>query len=84
MNEILSKFNAGEIIGLVAVAGGLLCGLSAIIMGIWHENRKTEVNAALKQDMLNRGMSAEDIRMVLDAGTSNSRKEIREKHLSNS
>jgi hypothetical protein len=28
----------------------------------------------LKQDMLNRGMSAEEIRTVLDAGTKRSRK----------
>lgn len=74
MSEVLSKFNAGEIIGLVAVTGGLLCGLLAIVMGIWHENRKTEVNAVLKQDMLNRGMSADEIRMVLDAGTPRSGK----------
>jgi len=69
VNEILSRFEAGEIIGLVAVTGVLLCGLVAIIMGIWDVHRKGEINAALKQDMLNRGMSADDIRMVLDAGT---------------
>lgn len=74
MSELLSRFNAGEMIGLVAVAGGMLIGLVAIIMGIWHEHRKTEVNAALKQDMLNRGMSADDIRTVLDAGTNASTK----------
>jgi hypothetical protein len=74
MNEILSRFEAGEIIGLVAVTGVLLCGLVAIIMGIWHVHRKAEINAALKQDMLNRGMSADDIRMVLDAGTPQSGK----------
>jgi hypothetical protein len=74
MTEILSKFNAGEIIGLVAVTGGLLCGLMAIVMGIWYEHRKTEVNAALKQDMLNRGMTADEIRMVMDAGTPQSGK----------
>ncbi len=69
MIELLSRFEPGEMIGLVAVSGGLLCGLVAITMGIWHEHRKTEINAALKQDMLNRGMTADDIRVVLDAGT---------------
>ena len=68
-NDILSRFEPGEFIGLVAVGGGLLCGLVAIFMGIWHEHRKAEINGALKQDMLNRGMSAEDIRTVLEAGT---------------
>jgi len=83
MSELLSRFEPGEMIGLVAVTGGLLCGLVAIIMGIWHEHRKTEVNAALKQDMLNRGMSADDIRSVLDAGTPASGKESRSHHLAN-
>jgi hypothetical protein len=69
MSELLSKFDGGELIGLVAVAGGLLCGMVAIVMGVWHANRRTEIAAALKQDMLNRGMSAEDIRTVLDAGS---------------
>ncbi len=82
MSEVFSRFDAGEMIGLVAVAGGLLCGLTAIVMGIWYEHRKAEMNAVLKQDMLNRGMSADDIRMVLDAGTSKSCKEAPAKQLS--
>jgi hypothetical protein len=68
MTDLLSRFEPGEFIGLVAVAGGLLCGLSAIVMGIWHEVRRTEINAALKRDMLDRGMSAEEIRIVLESG----------------
>ena len=74
MPELLSRFDPGEMIGLVAVSGGLLCGLVAIVMGIWHEHRKTEINAALKQEMLNRGMSADEIRTVLDAGCNGSSK----------
>jgi hypothetical protein len=73
MSELLSKFDGGELIGLVAVGGSMLCGMVAIVMGIWHANRKSEIAAALKTDMLNRGMSAEEIRTVLDAGTFASR-----------
>jgi hypothetical protein len=78
MEAILSKFEPGELIGLVAVSGGLLvgllCGLSGIIMGIWHNARQTEITASLKRDMLNRGMSAEEIRVVIEAGTHSSHK----------
>jgi hypothetical protein len=74
MNEFLSKFNAGEIIALVAVTGGLLiplvCGVTKIIFDGWFKVRQL----ALKQDMLNRGMSADEIRIVLDAGSRASRK----------
>ena len=77
MSEFLSKFDAGELIGLVAVGGGLLipilCGLTAIVTEHFFKLRQL----ALKQDMINRGMSAEEIQMVLDAGTKSSRKNCR-------
>jgi hypothetical protein len=77
MTELLDKFNAGEIIGLVAVGGGLLipilCGVTAIVTDYLYKVRQL----ALKQDMLNRGMSAEDICLVMDAGRKRSRKEHR-------
>ena len=76
MADLLSKFDAGELIGLVAVAGGLLipilCGVTAIITDYFYKVRKL----ALKQDMLNRGMSAEEIRIVIDAGSKQSRKAL--------
>lgn len=78
MTELLSKFDGGELIGLVAVVGGLLCGLSAIVMGIWLEGRRAEIAAALKQDMLNRGMTADEIRTVIEAGSNASRKQLRQ------
>jgi hypothetical protein len=69
MDELLSKLDGGELIALVAVGGGLLCGIVGIIMGCWLEMRRVSTNAALKQDMLDRGMCAEDIRTVLNAGS---------------
>jgi hypothetical protein len=71
---MMPTFDAGPFIGLVAVAGGLLLGLVAVVAGCWQKVRRAEVAAALKQDMLNRGMSAEDIRTVLDAGSMESRR----------
>ncbi len=83
MHELLSRFDAGELIGLVAVAGGLLCGITAIIAGTWQKVRRTEIVASLKQEMLNRGMSADEIRTVLEAGSRGSRKEFRSRHSGN-
>jgi hypothetical protein len=72
--DALSRFNFGELMGFLAVGGGLLIGLVAIVGGFWVESRKTEINAALKHEMLSRGMAADEIKMVLDAGTNRSEK----------
>jgi hypothetical protein len=80
MLELLSRFDSGELIGLVAVVGAFLCGLPAVVMGIWLAIRQTETAAALKQDMLNRGMSAEEIRIVLEAGSGSCRKGSTSQH----
>jgi hypothetical protein len=77
MIDLLSKMNPGEFIPLVAVVGGLLCGIIGIIAGTWQKVRREEIAAALKHDMLNRGMSADDIRTVLEASSTGSRKELR-------
>ena len=69
MHELLLKMGPGHLIGLVAVAGGLVCGIVAIVMGIGLEIRRVELAAALKKDMLERGMTAEEIRIVMEAGS---------------
>jgi hypothetical protein len=74
MSDLLSRFNFGELISFLAVGGGLLIGLVAVAGGLWTEVRKSEIAAALKHDMLNRGMSAEDIQTVLTAGKKRSDK----------
>jgi hypothetical protein len=72
MYELLSKMEPGQLIGLVAVVGGLVCGIVAIVMGVGLEIRRVELAAALKKDMLERGMTAEEIRIVMEAGSKNS------------
>jgi hypothetical protein len=74
MGAYLSHLPFPELMGLLVVGGGLAMGFVAIIGAFWTDIRKREIAAALKQDMLNRGMSAEEIRTVLDAGTKRSRK----------
>jgi len=65
MTELFSKFDYGQFIGLVVVIGGLLCGLVAIIGGLVVKYACHAREIALKEDMISRGMSADDIRTVI-------------------
>lgn len=72
MMDLLSRLDGGELLGGVAVIGGLLVAIIGILAGSWVKVRRAEIAAGLKQDMLNRGLSAEDIRAVLEAGSKSS------------
>ncbi|HEV3006563.1 MAG TPA: hypothetical protein VGX78_18985 [Pirellulales bacterium] len=69
MSELLSKLDSDQLMGLflggTAIVGGLLVAIIAVFGSFWHKAREL----ALKQDMLSRGMSADEIRLVLDAGS---------------
>jgi hypothetical protein len=68
MFEFLNKLEGGEIIGLVAVTGGLLVAIIATAATQWRRVRVAEIEASLKQQMLDKGMSAAEIEAVMRAG----------------
>jgi hypothetical protein len=68
MSEFLSKISPNDMVPMILFGGGMLIGLVAVIGGVWIRIHKTNVAARLKQDMLERGMSAEEIKTVMDAG----------------
>ena len=57
------------IIPVFAIVGGLPLGAIGMLVGTWKKVRTAEMDAALKQDMLNRGMSADEIERVLKASS---------------
>ncbi len=67
MGELLNKLEGGQIIGLVAVIGGLLTFMVCAIAIQWRRVRVAEIDGALKQQMLDKGMSAAEIEMVMRA-----------------
>jgi len=79
MTEWLSRGDPSSIIPLlipiVAIFMGCLTGMVAIITGNWQRVRKAELAAALKQEMIQRGMSSEDIKRVLETPLVTMRKE---------
>jgi hypothetical protein len=68
MEEFLAKFNAGQFIGLTAVIVGPMIAVVAIIATQWRRVRIAEMEGALKQQMLDKGMSAAEIEQVMKAG----------------
>ena len=94
MFDWLAQYSPKEMIGLSAVVGGLLLAATAVLSAQWARVRRAELQAqqaeaelALKQQMIERGMSAEEIVKVLAAGQpapgqTSSRKSMREKQAS--
>jgi hypothetical protein len=54
---------------VISVGGAFLVAIVAIIVGSWSQVRRREMDTSLKQEMLARGMSAEEIERVLSAGS---------------
>ena len=72
MYDLLSNLNGWGLIFLAAVAGGLvfllLTSITAIVANHLLKIRELDNSTRLKQDMLDRGMSADEIKTVLEAG----------------
>lgn len=71
MTDLLSRFDSGELIGILGLVCTAVCGVLGLGYAFFWQlqvTRREEIRAALKQDMLNRGMSAEEIRSVFEAG----------------
>ncbi len=61
--------------GMMAIilifGGGFIIGLVSLIVNAWRGNRESERLAILKQQMLDKGMSADEIVRVMDSGKTN-------------
>lgn len=74
MFEWLAQNHPDELIGLVAVLGTCLVILTTVVSAQWRrvrqaelQLRQVELEASLKHELVARGMSADEIRQVLEA-----------------
>jgi len=67
MSDLLSRVPPHDVPAIVFSALAFVAGLVVWLTYQWRLHRRTEIEAALKQDMLNRGMSAEEIERVMRA-----------------
>lgn len=80
MGDLFFKLSGAQVIGFFAMFGVFLWGALLIAQRFYAQaqmTRRAELDAAVKQEMLARGMSADEIRMVCDAGTESSRRSKR-------
>jgi hypothetical protein len=72
MADVFDRLSSADVLPIVIVSiifgSILLISLTAIIASCVYKTRRLETAARLKQDMLDRGMSADEIKAVLDAG----------------
>jgi hypothetical protein len=73
MIDAISEAIRQEPIPVMAIVMGTLTGLGIVVAKIvskaWQVVRANEADAALKQEMLDRGMSAEEIERVIRASS---------------
>jgi hypothetical protein len=67
MFEHLPEWSANDWTGFLAVALSLGIPIVAIVAYHFRASKKAEMEARLKQDMIARGMSADEIERVLKA-----------------
>ena len=70
--QLLSRISSNDLIPITFIVTGMLAGLIVALSVQWRLHRRTEMELGLKQEMLARGMSAEDIERVIKAGASSS------------
>jgi hypothetical protein len=66
--ETLSGHNGELLIPIVLSIVGGIVAVAAIVVTQWRKHRLAEMEYALKHEMLQRGMSAQEIERVLSAG----------------
>lgn len=74
MSDILSKLDGGEILGLFGIAlgmigliGGITVAVTKVVAAHYRRSQLDEMEATLKMEMIQRGMSAGEIKQVLEA-----------------
>ena len=60
----------GRFVVILTVIGcttAILISLGCVFAGVWHSIKHKQIETELKQDMLDRGLSSEEIEQVIEA-----------------
>jgi len=74
MHDLVSKLDGGEflglcgiLLGLTAVLGGVGIAIAKVVAAHFRRTQLDEMEATLKLEMIQRGMSADEIKRVLES-----------------
>src|SRR5262249_8574520 len=74
MYEILSKLDSGTLlalcgmlVGVIAIVGKIAVAITKVMVSHYHRTQLDELEATLKMEMVQRGMTADDIKKVLES-----------------
>ena len=67
--EFVSRLTSNHLVTIFLATAALVAAVIISAMWIWGRVRRARIAADLKLEMLERGMSAEDIKTVIDAGS---------------
>jgi hypothetical protein len=80
MHELLSRLDnddvlaiCGMLVGVVAILGGISVAITKVMSSHYRKSQVNEMEATLKMEMIQRGMSAGAIKQVLEARMSSSK-----------
>jgi hypothetical protein len=80
MTDILAKLDndavmalGGMLVGVVAILGGITVAITKVMAVYYRKTQLDEMEATLKMEMIQRGMSADEIKQVLEARMGSSR-----------
>jgi hypothetical protein len=65
MEDLLSRIQSHDLVPIISIALVFLAGMIVWLTLQWRLHRRTELEIALKRDMLERGMSADEIERVM-------------------
>ena len=78
--DVLSKLDTvsilalcGMLVGVIAILGGITIAITKVVSDHFRKSQINEMEATLKMEMIQRGMSALDIKQVLEVKMSSNR-----------
>jgi hypothetical protein len=67
MQELLSRLTGDDLVAVISITFTFVAAVIIWLSLQWRLHHRAELEVALKRDMLERGMSAEDIERILRA-----------------